>query len=190
MSLPLSNRLARWSWNLAYRLLYRPTPIPLHAWRRAVLRLFGARVGRGAHPYPGCRIWAPWNLTMGDYSCLGNGVECYSVARVTLGAHATVSQRSHICAATHDYNDPAFPLVARPVEIGADAWVAAEAFVGPGVTVGEGAVVGARAVAVKNVPPWAVVAGNPARIVKWRNQHEHQCPDPDPERREEPVALS
>jgi putative colanic acid biosynthesis acetyltransferase WcaF len=105
---------------------------------------------------------------MGDHSSLANGVECYSVAPVTLGVHATVSQRSHICTATHDYNDPAFPLVSRPVSIGSHAWVAAEAFIGPGVTVGEGAVVGARAVAVKDVAPWAVVAGNPARLVKWR----------------------
>jgi putative colanic acid biosynthesis acetyltransferase WcaF len=189
MSLPVRNRLARWTWGLAYAFLFRPSPIPCHAWRRSILRLFGARVGRGAHPYPCCRIWAPWNLTLGDHSCLGNGAECYSVAPVTLGAHATVSQGSQICTATHDYNDPAFPLVSRPVSIGPRAWVAAEAFIGPGVNVGEGAVVGARAVVVKDVPPRAVVAGNPARIVKWR-RYEHQCLDPDPQRREEPAPLS
>ncbi len=188
MSLPLRDRLARWTWGLAYVFLFRPSPIACHAWRRAILRLFGARVGRGVHPYPQCRIWAPWNLTLGDHSCLANGVECYSVAPVTLGAHATVSQRSHLCTATHDYNDPAFPLVFRPISIGPHAWVAAEAFVGPGVTVGEGAVIGARAVATKDVPPWAVVAGNPARIVKWRH-YEHQCPDSDPQRRAEPASL-
>ncbi len=129
---------------------------------------------------------------MGDHSCLGDGVECYSVAPVTLGAYATVSQRSHLCTATHDYQDPAFPLVYRPIEIGPRAWVAAEAFIGPGVSVGEGAVAGARAVVVKDVPSWAVVAGNPARIVKWRREqnYEHQCPDPHAERREESVALS
>jgi putative colanic acid biosynthesis acetyltransferase WcaF len=189
MSLPIRNRLARCAWGLAYAFLFRPSPIAFHAWRRGILRLFGARVGRGVHVYPRCRIWAPWNLALGDSSCLANGVECYSVARVTLGAHATVSQRSHICTATHDYNHPDFPLVTRPVAIGPYAWVAAEAFIGPGVTIGENAVAGARAVVVKDVAPWAVVAGNPARFVKWRN-HEHQCPDPHPQRREEPVAVS
>ncbi len=188
MSLPLSNRLARCVWGLGYALLYRPSPIPCHAWRRAVLRLFGARVGRGARPYPRCRIWAPWNLTLGDHSLLANGVECYSVAAITVGAYATVSQRSHLCSATHDYNDPAFPLVRRPILIGPHAWVAAEAFVGPGVTVGEGAVVGARAVAVKDVPAWAVVSGNPARIIKWRRNFIDPFHAPGSLRRDEPVA--
>ncbi len=173
MSLPLRNRFARVAWGAAYTFFFRLSPTPFHAWRRMILRLFGARIGRYAHPYPRCRIWAPWNLTMGDHSCLGNDVECYSVAAVTLGAHAIVSQRSHLCAATHDYTDPSFPLVARPISIEPHAWVAAEAFVGPGVTVGEGAVLAARTVVVKDVQPWAVVAGNPARIVKWRR---HETP--------------
>jgi putative colanic acid biosynthesis acetyltransferase WcaF len=180
MRLTFRNRAARWGWRVAWTLLYRPSPIVCHGWRRAILRLFGARVGRGAHPYPSCRIWAPWNLTLGDHSCLGDGVECYSVARIALGAHAIVSQRSHLCAATHDYEDPAFPLVARPIVIGAYAWVAAEAFVGPGVAVGEGAVVGARAVVVRDVPAWSVVAGNPARVVKWRSRANDEIPVPEP----------
>jgi putative colanic acid biosynthesis acetyltransferase WcaF len=193
MSLPVRSRLARLAWNVVYVLLFRPSPVPFHAWRCALLRLFHARVGRGAHPYPRCRIWAPWNLTMGDHSCLAGRVDCYSVAQITLEAHATVSQYAYLCAATHDYDDPAFPLVARPISIGPHAWVAASAFIGPGVTVGEGAVVGARAVVVRDVAPWAVVAGNPARFLKWRRSrinYEHQRPDPDPERREEPAAVS
>jgi putative colanic acid biosynthesis acetyltransferase WcaF len=188
MKLSRGNRLARGAWNLAYWLLFRFTPTAFHFWRRAVLRCFGARVGRGAHPYPRCRIWAPWNLTMGDHSCLANGVDCYSVAPVALGDHAIVSQYSYICTASHDYNDPGFPLVARPISIGPHAWIAASAFLGPGVGVGRGAVVGAGAVVVRDVEPWAVVAGNPARFVKWRYEHQH--PDSHPQRREEPVALS
>jgi putative colanic acid biosynthesis acetyltransferase WcaF len=161
-------KLARLLWGVVYALLFRPSPVALHAWRRVLLRLFGARIGAGAHPYPACRVWAPWNLRMGDHSCLANGVDCYSVAAVTLGAHATVSQYSYICTASHNYDDPSFALVARPVSIGPYAWVAAAAFVGPGVTVGEGAVVGARAVVVKDVEPWSVVAGNPAVKIKSR----------------------
>jgi putative colanic acid biosynthesis acetyltransferase WcaF len=161
-------RLARLVWGVVYAILFRPSPVACHAWRRVILRLFGARVGAGAHPYPGCRVWAPWNLRMGDHSCLANGVDCYSVATVTLGAHATVSQDSHICTATHDYEDASFALVARPVSIEPYAWVAGGAFVGPGVTVGQGAVVGARTVVVKDVEPWAVVAGNPAAKIKSR----------------------
>lgn len=105
---------------------------------------------------------------MGAHSCLADHVDCYSVAPITIGAYATVSQYSYLCAATHDYSADDFALRPKPITIGARAWVAADAFVGPGVTVGEGAVVGARASVFKDVPAWAVVGGNPARFLKWR----------------------
>lgn len=108
---------------------------------------------------------------MDEHSCLANGVDCYDVAAIHVGAGATVSQGAFLCSASHDYNSKAFELLARPIHIGAQAWLAAQVFVGPGVSVGEGAVALARAVVVKDVPPWAVVAGNPAIIVKERATH-------------------
>lgn len=166
--LSLGNRLARACWNLAWLLLYRPSPRFCFAWRRMLLRLFGAEVREGAHAYPRCRIWAPWNLTMGEHSCLADGVDCYCVAPVRLGAHAVVSQYTFLCTATHDYEDPGFRLITRPIEIGDDAWVGARAFVGPGVRVGEGGVVGATASVYRDVPEWTVVGGNPAKEIKKR----------------------
>lgn len=164
------NLVARALWGLVWMTLFRPSPRPFHAWRRFLLRCFGGRIGRGAHPYPSARIWAPWNLEMGDHSCLADGVDCYCVAPIRLGANALVSQRTFLCAATHDYNSPYFPLVPKPIVIGSGAWVAAEAFIGPGVTVGERAVVGARSCVTKDVLPFAVAVGNPARVVKQRAQ--------------------
>lgn len=166
--LSVTNRVCRLIWSVVWCLLYRPSPSAFHGWRRFLLRCFGAKVGRGAHPYPSAKIWAPWQLVMGDHSCLGPGVDCYNVARITLGEFAIVSQRSFLCSATHDYSDQAFPLVTKPITIQTRAWVAAEAFVGPGVTVGQGAVVGARACVTKDVQDWMVVAGNPARVIKRR----------------------
>ena len=159
-----SDRLRRALWTLVWLLLYRPTPRPLHAWRRFLLRCFGARIGGGAHPYAGAWVWAPWNLEMGPRSCLSDGVDCYSVDKVTLGADSVVSQRASLCTASHDPNDPAFPLVTAPILVAEGAWVAAEAFVGPGVTVGARAVVAARSVTVKDVAPGDIVAGNPAQV--------------------------
>jgi putative colanic acid biosynthesis acetyltransferase WcaF len=164
-------RLARLAWNLVCALLYRPTPRFLHPWRRLLLRLFGAEIGRGAHPYPRARIWAPWNLSMGPRSCLADGVDCYSVARITLGAGAIVSQDAFLCTATHNIDDPAFPLEIAPIALGPDAWVAAGAFIGPGVSLGTGAVALARAVVIKDVAAWDVVGGNPARRLRWRTEH-------------------
>jgi len=155
-------------WQCVWLVLFRPTPRLMHGWRSMLLRAFGAQVGRGAHPYPSCRIWAPWNLVMGDHACLGPYADCYNVARIVLGEHARVSQHAHLCSATHDYTKLTMPLVTKPIRIGAWAWVAADAFVGPGITVEEGAVVGARACVVHDVSAWTVVAGNPARVIKRR----------------------
>jgi putative colanic acid biosynthesis acetyltransferase WcaF len=99
---------------------------------------------------------------MGAHSCLANDVDCYSVACIELGSHATVSQYSYLCAASHDYRDPAMPLVAAPIVIEAEVWVAADVFVGPGVKIGQGAVVGARSTVMHDVEAWSVVAGSPA----------------------------
>lgn len=105
---------------------------------------------------------------MGDDSCLANDVDCYCVAKIVLGQSAIVSQQAMLCTATHNYNDPTFPLVTRQIVIGAKSWIGARAFVGPGVTVGDGAVVGATSTVIHDVPAWTVVAGNPARHLKDR----------------------
>lgn len=163
------NRTLRAAWSLTNLLLFRPTPRWLHGWRRMLLRTFGATIGTGAHVYPSVRIWAPWNLEMGDHSCLGPYVDCYNVAKISLGRFCTVSQYSYLCAATHDYTRATLPLIARPVVLEDWVWVAADAFIGPGVTVHEGAVVGARSSVYSSVEPWTVVVGNPARGIKKRN---------------------
>ncbi|MBS7695932.1 MULTISPECIES: putative colanic acid biosynthesis acetyltransferase [unclassified Chelatococcus] len=163
-----ANKIARVAWGCVWALLFRPSPKPFHAWRRMLLRLFGAEIGPGAVIHASARIWAPWNLTMGTCASLSHRVDCYAVDLIVVGDYATVSQYSFLCAASHDIDAPDMPLVTAPIVIGAHAWIAADAFVGPGVTIGEGAVVGARASAFRPVPPWTVVAGNPARAIRMR----------------------
>lgn len=162
------NRARRLLWNMAWLLLFRPTPVLMFGWRRALLRIFGARMTATSFVYPSTRVWAPWNLTMGKNSCLAPSVDCYCVDRVDIGSGTTVSQYTYLCSASHDPDLPHMPLITAPISIEDEAWVAADVFVGPGVTVGQGAVVGARSVLFKNVPPWTIVAGNPARYLRTR----------------------
>lgn len=150
------------------KLFFRFSPRPCFGWRRTVLRCFGASVGKQVNLYPSTRIYFPWNLTVGDWSAVGEDALIYNLGPVTLGEKVTVSHRAHLCAGTHDYTRLDLPLLKPPIVIRDQAWICADAFVGPGVTVGEGAVVGARAVVVKDVEPWTVVAGNPARVIKKR----------------------
>lgn len=170
MAIGIKDRLRRAFWRLAWVLLYRPTPIAAHRWRRLVLLAFGAQIAWPVYPYPSARIWAPWNLKMLRGSCLAGEVDCYNVDKVTLCEGVTVSQKSFLCTASHAFDDQTFELIGGPIVIGHGAWVAADAFIGPGVDIGEMAVVLARSVVVRNVEPGTVVGGNPARMLRWRAQ--------------------
>ena len=166
----LQDRLRRLNWNLCWAIFYRTSPRPLHSWRAFLLRLFGAKIGPDCHFYPRSKVWAPWNLICANQVTAGDGVEIYNPAPVTLGSHAILSQEAYLCGATHDYDDPAFPLIAYATTIGAYAWVCARASVAPGVNIGEGAVLGLGSVATRNLDPWTVYAGVPAVKVKERRQ--------------------
>ena len=165
-----SNRLRRLAWNLCWVLFYRMSPRPLHSWRALLLRCFGATMGPNCHFYPKSKVWAPWNLICADQVTAADGAEIYNPAPVTFGSHAILSQDAYVCAATHDYDDPAFPLIAFTMSIGAYAWVCARASLAPGVTMGEGAVLGLGSVATRNLEAWTVYAGVPAEKVKERKQ--------------------
>lgn len=169
-----SNKLARSLWQIVWLLLYRPTPRLFHAWRCLLLRLFGAKLGKAVHTYPSARIWAPWNLEMGDHACLSEGVDCYCVAKIRIGALSTISQHSFLCTASHDHSKASMPLVAAPITIGERVWITADVFVGPGVTIGDGAVVTARSSVFSDLPPWMVARGNPAVPIKPRKFDEKE----------------
>ncbi len=160
-------QLRRIAW-AAGRWLLRLSPRPCFAFRRAVLRLFGARIGQHVHVYPSTHLYMPWNVKIGDWSALGEDVLVYSLGKVTIGEKVTLSYRAHVCAGTHDFSDPTLPLLKLPVILEDGAWIGTEAFIGPGVVVKTGAIVGARAVVVKDVEPMLIVAGNPARVVGRR----------------------
>ncbi|MEL6168581.1 MAG: acetyltransferase [Pseudomonadota bacterium] len=158
-------RAGRLLWALAGP-VFALSPRPAWGWRRALLRLFGARIGQGVHVYPSVRIAIPWMLEIGDEAAVGDAAILYSLGPLRIGARSTVSQGAHLCAGTHDLGRPDRPLVRAPIRIGRDAWVCADAFVGPGVNLGDGSILGARAVAVRDIPARTTAAGNPARIVR------------------------
>lgn len=155
-------------WELLVQPLYRLLPRRANGARIFLLRQMGAKIGHTCLVEAGVNVLMPWNLELGDFAAIGRGTEILNFAPVSVGAMTVVSQRSHLCAGSHDYTHPHFPLTFAPIRIGSECWIAAEAFIGPGVTVGNGAVVGARSVATKNLPAWTVCAGNPCRPLKPR----------------------
>ena len=174
----LANRFARLAWGIVYTVAFRPSLRNLHRWRNWLLRLFGADLHPTARVYPRARCWGPWNLSMAENSCIGNDVDIYCVAKITIGANSTVSQYSYLCAATHDHQHPDHPLMPKPIVIGERCWIAADVFVGPGVTIGDGTVVGARSSVFSDLPEWVIATGTPAKAVSKREIRE-QSSDSD-----------
>lgn len=164
----LGHRLARFLWGVVYILLFRPTPRNFHFWRVMLLRIFGAKIHSKARVYPKAKIWAPWNLTMHEGATIGDEVDVYCVAPITLEAWAGVSAYSYLCAASHDFDNVEFPLTPAPIKLGRRCWLAADVFVAPGVTIGDGVVVGARSSVFSDLPPWMVCMGTPAKPVRPR----------------------
>jgi putative colanic acid biosynthesis acetyltransferase WcaF len=146
----------------------RSSLVPFSSVRRRLLRCFGAQVGRGVVIKPGVRVKYPWRLRVGDHAWIGEDVWIDNLAEVSIGAHACLSQGAYLCTGNHNWSDPAFGLVVKPISIERGAWVGAKALIGPGTTVQEGAIVTAGGVAVKTIPAYEIHSGNPARFVKHR----------------------
>lgn len=164
--LRLRLRIALWS--VVRATLYRFCPNPLRGVRRELLRVFGADIAPTASPDNKARIDFPWNLTMSNFASVGEHCWIYALDRIVLGEYACVGQHVHLLTATHDYNDPGFPLVTRALEIGCGAWVAERATVLPGCHIGDYTVIGAGAVVTRPMPAGMVCAGNPCVVLKPR----------------------
>jgi putative colanic acid biosynthesis acetyltransferase WcaF len=161
-----ANRLGRFVWGVTYLILFRFSPRPFHGWRAFLLRRFGARIGAGCRIYSAAKIWAPWNLECHLHACIADGAEVYNPAKVILAEGAIVSQGSYLCAASHNYEDPGFPVIEASIRIGRKAWIGARSIVLLGVTVGDGCVVGAGSVVTRSTPPNTLCAGNPAKVIR------------------------
>lgn len=155
-------------WILTSFFLFRLCPAPLSKLKCAVLRLFGARVGRGVMIKPHVKITFPWRLTVGDHVWLGEECWLLNLAPITLGNHVCISQRAFLCTGNHDYSKQAFDLITKPIRVEDGAWLGAGTWVGPGATIGSHAVLAASSVTAGAIPAWSVYRGNPARFIKRR----------------------
>jgi putative colanic acid biosynthesis acetyltransferase WcaF len=155
-------------WWIVEALLFNPSPQILYGWRRFLLRLFGARVGKGVIIRPSVKTTYPWKLSIGDYSWIGDNVVLYSLGEINIGSNAVVSQKSYLCTGSHDFEKKEFDIFAKKINIEDEVWVASDVFIGPGVTIGRGAVVGARSSVFKVLEGGYVYAGSPVRKIKKR----------------------
>ncbi len=166
----LRDRVLMLLWEYCWLCFCAWTPKPANRWRLFLLKQFGARIHGTPFVHQRARIQIPWNLTLHDRACLGDRANAYSLGEIEIGQGATVAQEAYLCTGTHDFSHPSLPLQTAKITIGNDAFVGARAFIMPGVTIGQRAVVGACAVVTKDVGDGAIVAGNPAIVLRSRTE--------------------
>jgi putative colanic acid biosynthesis acetyltransferase WcaF len=157
-------------WWLIQATLFGLSPQFMYGWRRGLLRLFGARIGTAVLIRPSARITYPWKLTIGDHSWVGDDTVLYTLGDIVIGRNTVISQRSYICAATHDHAMPDFPIFANAVNIADEVWLATDVYVAPGTTIGAGSVVGARSSVIKSLPAAMICYGTPAVAIGPRRR--------------------
>lgn len=165
---PGRSRVIQALWFFIGLALLRSPWIPLSGARVQLLRLFGAQVGRGVVIKPGVRVKYPWLLTIGDHVWIGEDAWIDNLAKVTIDSHVCISQGANLCTGNHDWSDPSFGLILKPITLKSGSWVGARAVVAPGVTLGENAIATAGAVVYKSIPPNEIHSGNPAVFHRHR----------------------
>ena len=159
-------------WRFIYVLFFRTSPQFMYNWRRFLLKAFGAKIGKGILIRPSVKITYPWKVSIGDYSWIGDDVVLYSLGEIEIGKNSVISQRSYICTGFHDYQKQDFPIYSKKIVIKSSCWIATDVFIGPGTTINEGVVIGSRSSVYKDLPPYTVCIGSPAKVVKERKIEE------------------
>jgi putative colanic acid biosynthesis acetyltransferase WcaF len=167
---PVRTRVRVLLWELCWSFGCAWTPKPFNAWRLFWLRRFGTTVHGAPFVHGRALIVRPWNLTLHELSCLGDGAVAYCLDRVELGIGSTVAQGAYLCTGTHDFDDPHTPLKTAPISVGAHAFIGLRAIVMPGVQIAAGSIVGAGAVVTKDTEEWGIYGSNPARRIGTRRR--------------------
>jgi putative colanic acid biosynthesis acetyltransferase WcaF len=156
-------------WWIVQALLFKTSPQFMYGWRRWLLRLFGAKIGKQVTLRPSVHTQFPWKVTIGDYSWVGDDVVLYSLGEIEIGKNVVISQRSYLCTGSHDYEQISFPIYAQKIVLEDECWLATDVYVAPNVWIGRGTVVGARSSVFKNLPAGMIAVGSPAQVVRPRS---------------------
>jgi putative colanic acid biosynthesis acetyltransferase WcaF len=156
------------AWWFIQSSLFSMSPQFLYGWRNMLLRLFGAKIGKGVIIRPNVRITYPWKLTIGDNSWIGDNAELYTLGEINIGKNTVISQKSYLCTGSHDFQSEAFDIYQISIVIEDEVWIATDVYIAPGVTIGKGAVIGARSSVFSDMPAGMICIGSPAKPIKPR----------------------
>ena len=165
---PGKNALIRLVWYVINALLINSYILPISSIKRTLLRLFGAKIGKGVVLKPKVNIKYPWKLSIGDYTWIGEKVWIDNLDQVTIGKNCCLSQEAMLLCGNHNYSKTSFDLIVQPITLKDGSWVGAKAVVCPGVTLNENAILAVGSIATKNLDSNSIFQGNPATKVKDR----------------------
>lgn len=160
--------LKRILWYFINALFFLNPLNPIVSLKVFLLRLFGAKIGRGVMIKPGINIKYPWFLEVGNYTWIGENVWIDNLGKVKIGDNSCVSQGAMILTGNHNYEKSTFDLIIKEVILEDGVWIGAKAVVCPGVVCDSHSFLTAGSVAVKNMEPFTVYQGNPAVPIKKR----------------------
>jgi putative colanic acid biosynthesis acetyltransferase WcaF len=155
-------------WWLIEKTLFAWSPQFLYSWRRFLLRLFGAKIGKGVLLRPSVRVTYPWKVSIDDYTWVGEDCILYSLGNITIGSHVAIAHGVYFNTGLHDYKSENFDIGAKPVIIEDQSWITNDVYIAPGVTIGKGCVIGARSSVMKSMPEGYICYGSPAVPIKKR----------------------
>ena len=161
-------------WWLIQATLFAWSPQFAYGWRRLLLKIFGAKIGKIVIIRPSVKLTYPWKVKIGDNSWIGDEVILYSLGEIIIGSDSVISQKSYICTGSHSTYSPEFKIFAKPIRIGNQCWIATDVFIAPGMTIGDGAVVGARSSVFNDIPAEMICMGSPAEPVKRRSSKQEK----------------
>lgn len=142
--------------------------LPGSFWRRTLLKMFGASIGKGVVLKPGVNIKYPWKLTIGDYTWIGENAWIDNLDWVTIGNDCCVSQGAMLLCGNHNYKISTFDLITKPIILENGTWIGAKSLVAPGVICGTHSVLTAGSIATSNMEAYWIYSGNPAQKTRER----------------------
>ena len=155
-------------WFFINSLFLQSSFFPMMDFKLWLLRNFGAKIGVGVCIKPSVNIKYPWNLIIGDYTWIGEGVWIDNLGKVIIGSNVCLSQGAMLLCGNHNYKQSTFDLMVGDITIEDGAWIGAQSLVCPGVNVHSHAVLTVASVASSDLEPYFIYRGNPAVKIKER----------------------
>ncbi|MEI6882945.1 MAG: putative colanic acid biosynthesis acetyltransferase [Bacteroidota bacterium] len=165
---PGGNTLKRLAWYYVNIIFFKSPMVPSSGIKCSLLRIFGARVGKGVNIKPSVNIKYPWRLVIGEYSWVGENAWIDNLDDVVIGANCCISQGAMLLCGNHNYRKSTFDLITGKITLEDGVWIGAHSIVCPGILCKSHSVLAVNSVATRNLEPWSIYQGNPAVKVKDR----------------------